>query len=136
MYFSGASKHPSKGAMGLYLGTCAYGATPSAAEAVSSLISTEGFSWCGSAVSKAHQCVNHLRGVRSTRRPASRAFVWVRNTRECHSIIILEIPTKEIIVKFDKNMFPLMSSNYGILQKFATMSHRLPDSYKGAGVSL
>ena len=39
-------------------------------------------SWCGSVVSKARQCENQLRGVRSTRRPVSRAFVWVRNIRE------------------------------------------------------
>ena len=35
--------------------------------------------------------VNHLRGVRSTRRPAGRAFVWVRNTRGwslCGSVLI------------------------------------------------
>ena len=36
-------------------------------------------SWCGP---KARQCENHLLGVRSTRRPASRDFVWVRNSRE------------------------------------------------------
>ena len=36
-------------------------------------------SWCGP---KARQCENYLRGVRSTRRPASRDFVWVRNSRE------------------------------------------------------
>ena len=38
-------------------------------------------SWCGSVGSKARQCENQLRGVRSTRRPVSRAFVWVRNTK-------------------------------------------------------
>ncbi|CAN0361573.1 unnamed protein product [Ascophyllum nodosum] len=35
-----------------------------------------------SSISKARQCENQLRGVRSIRRPVSRAFVWVRNIRE------------------------------------------------------
>ena len=36
-------------------------------------------SWRGSAVSGARHCENRLRGVRSTRRPACRAFVYHRS---------------------------------------------------------
>ena len=98
--------------MDFYLGTCDYGAAASAAEAVSSLTSTEGFSSCGSAASTNHFFVprgtQDLGAVRQHPRHASVRIVcvvsaahdvpqvgllcgsatsesglmWVRNTRE------------------------------------------------------
>lgn len=49
--------------------------------------------------------------------------------------VILDIP-EDILVKFSKKTFSLMSANFGVLQNFATTirSYRFPDSYKGAGV--
>lgn len=49
--------------------------------------------------------------------------------------VIIDIP-KDVLVKFSKKSFFLMSANLGVLQNFATFirSYRFPDAYKGSGV--
>ena len=49
--------------------------------------------------------------------------------------VVIDIP-KDVLVKFSKKSFFLMSANLGVLQNFATFirSYRFPDAYKGSGV--